>query len=252
MSYLDLERFAAIDPSTYQGQLPYPFVNPEGVLREAAYRKLIENPPPRELFEEIQGKPRAHGQTPHDRLALEYRDGLALPAPWQEFIDELRSGPYKNLLCRLVGLPDLELRFHWHWAGAGDSVSPHCDARRKLGSHIFYLNTEDDWDPSWGGETLVLDDCGRFKRNSAPKFEAFDRVIHAEALGNRSFIFTRRGNSWHGVRKICCPEGCYRKVFIVVLDRPRLVRRLRRWAGTGPGVSDSPTIEPASTVHPPK
>ena len=229
MSYLDLERFAAIDPSAYQNQLPYPFVNPEGVLRDSAYRKLLENPPPLELFQAIHGKRRAHGQKPHDRLALEYEDGLALPAPWQEFIDELRTGPYNKLLCRLVGVPDLELRFHWHWAGAGDSVSPHCDAKRKLGSHIFYLNTDDDWDPNWGGETLVLDDGGRFKRRSAPDFEAFDRVIRANAVGNRSFIFTRRGNSWHGVRDIRCPAGHYRKVFIVVLEKPRLIRRLRRW-----------------------
>jgi hypothetical protein len=245
VSYLDLERFAAIAPSAYQSQLPYPFVNPEGLLQEASYRKLVENPPPSELFEVIHGKPRAYGQKPHDRLALEYEDGLPLPAPWQEFIDELRSGPYKNMLCRLVGLPDLELRFHWHWAGAGDSVSPHCDARRKIGSHIFYLNTEDDWDSSWGGETLVLDDGGRFKRSSAPEFEDFDRVIHAQASSNRSFIFTRRGNSWHGVREIRCPEGYHRKVFIVVLNKPRLARRLRRWVDPRLRVIDPPATEPA-------
>jgi hypothetical protein len=126
-----------------------------------------------------------------------------------------------------VGVADLDLRFHWHWAGIGDSVSPHCDARRKLGSHIFYLNTHEDWDPSWGGETLVLDDGGRFSRNSAPEFEAFDRIIHADAMGNRSFLFTRRGNSWHGVREIRCPEGARRKVFIVVIEKPRFLRRLR-------------------------
>jgi hypothetical protein len=251
VSYLDLERFAAIDPTAYQTQLPYPFVNPEGVLREAAYRKLVENPPPLELFEKVQGKRRAYGQKPHDRLALEYRDGLPIPAPWQEFVDELRSGPYKNLLCRLVGVADLALRFHWHWAGVGDSVSPHCDARRKLGSHIFYLNTEKDWDPSWGGETLVLDDGGRFNRSSAPAFEDFERVIHAEATGNRSFIFTRRGNSWHGVREIRCPEGSYRKVFIVVIDKPRLTRRLRRWIDPRLRFNPPPGPEPAATARPP-
>ncbi len=125
-----------------------------------------------------------------------------------------------------MGVPALELRFHWHWATNGNSVSPHCDAKRKLGSHIFYLNTEEDWDASWGGETIVLDDGGRFSRNSAPEFDDFDREIHAEAMGNRSFIFTRRGDSWHGVKEIHCPEGRYRKVFIVVLNKPTLGRRL--------------------------
>lgn len=231
VTYLDLERLAALDPTAYQTRDPYPFVNPENLLYEDAFRKLVENLPPVELFDRIEGKQRAHGQTPHDRLALEYEDGLPLPSPWQEFIDELREGPYVDTLCRLVGVPDIELRFHWHWATHGNSVSPHCDAKQKFGSHIFYLNTEDDWDATWGGETLVLDDKGRFSRNSAPDFDAFDSVVHAEALGNRSFIFTRRGDSWHGVKEIACPEGAYRKVFIVVLNKPKLARRLKTMVG---------------------
>ena len=231
MGYLDLKRFEMLDPAAYQSREPYPYVNPQGLLHDEAHRKLVENLPSLELFTKIHGKKRAHGQKPHDRYALEYEDGLALPSPWQEFIDELQDGPYRGLLCRLAGVPDLELRFHWHWATRGNSVSPHCDVKRKLGSHIFYLNREEEWDPSWGGETLVLDDNGRFPRNSSPEFEAFDDVIHAEALGNRSFIFTRRGNSWHGVEEIACPEGHFRKVFIVVLNKPNLRRRLTRALG---------------------
>jgi hypothetical protein len=226
VGYLNLERLEAIDPRAYQTRDPYPFVNPAGLLHDHAYHKLLENLPPLELFEKIFGKKRAHGQTAHDRYALEYEDGLRLPAPWQEFIDELRQGPYLDLICRLVGVPGLQLRFHWHWAARGNSVSPHCDAKRKLGSHIFYLNTADDWDPAWGGETLVLDHGGRFKRQSAPDFDDFEREIHADAVGNKSFLFTRRGDSWHGVREIECPEGYYRKVFIVVLNKPRLAQRL--------------------------
>jgi hypothetical protein len=145
-------------------------------------------------------------------------------------------------------VPDLELRFHWHWATTGNSVSPHCDRKRKLGSHIFYLNTEDDWDPAWGGETIVLDDGGRFTRNSAPEFEDFDHAIHANALGNRSFIFTRLGNSWHGVEEIRCPEGAYRKVFIAVINRPRLARRVRGWIAPGSAISSAAVPGSAATA----
>ena len=228
MSYLDLERLEALDPIAYQKRDPYPYVNPEGLLHDEAHRNLVENLPPLELFEKIHGKKRAHGQKSHDRFTLEYEDGLPLPSPWQEFIDELRDRPYRALLCRLTGAPDLDLRFHWHWTTVGESVSPHCDAKRKLGSHIFYLNNEKEWDPSWGGETVVLDDDGRFSRSSAPEFEDFDEVVHARATGNWSLIFTRRGNSWHGMNEIVCPEGHFRKVFIVVLDKPRFWRRLTR------------------------
>ena len=233
MSYLDLERLEALDPIAYQKRDPYPYVNPEGLLHDEAHRNLVENLPPLELFEKIHGKKRAHGQKSHDRFTLEYEDGLPLPSPWQEFIDELRDRPYRALLCRLTGAPDLELRFHWHWTTVGESVSPHCDAKRKLGSHIFYLNREEEWDPSWGGETLVLDDRGRFSRDSAPEFQDFDEIVHSKALGNWSLIFTRRGNSWHGVKEIACPEGHFRKVFIVVLDKPGLKRRMARMLGAG-------------------
>ena len=126
----------------------------------------------------------------------------------------------------MFGTRLLQLNFHWHYTPNGCSVSPHCDAKRKLGSHIFYFNTTADWDPSWGGETLILDDRGRFPRNSAPRFEDFDVVIPGEALGNRSLLFARGDKSWHGVREIHCPAGAYRKVFIVVVND--LKRNLRR------------------------
>ena len=88
---------------------------------------------------------------------------------------------------RLMGVRRLEFRFHWHYAPNGCSVSPHCDAKRKLGSQIFYLNTDEDWDPSWGGETLVLDDGGRFDLASLRDFDEFDQIA-SEAMGNRSLI----------------------------------------------------------------
>ena len=98
-------------------------------------------------------------------------------------------------------------------------MSPHCDNISKLGSHIFYFNTVEDWDPDWGGETLILDDGGRFDHKAAPRFEDFERIIASKALGNYSLLFCRKGNSWHGVRELGCPEGALRKVFIVAIHR---------------------------------
>ena len=39
------------------------------------------------------------------------------------------------------------------------------------------LQTEDDWQVGWGGETVVLDDNGRFPTDSAPDFDDFDTAI---------------------------------------------------------------------------
>ncbi len=121
----------------------------------------------------------------------------------------------------------LAVRFHWHYTPASCQVSPHTDSKKKLASHIFYLNDETDWDPAWGGETVILDDGGRLPRRSAPRFEDFEGGRSAETLGNRSLLFMNGPHAWHGVREVACPEGALRKVFIVVVDKPDLGRRLR-------------------------
>ncbi len=235
MAYLNFERLEAIDPIRYRRQTPYPWVNLDGALTDAGHRALLATLPDLSMFQEFFGKQRSHGQQPHDRYVLEYEEGLDLSESWREFIAELRGDRYWRLICRMVGASAVDLRLHWHYAPRGCSVSPHCDALRKFGSHIFYFNDEKDWDPSWGGETLILDDGGRFKRGSAPAFEDFDRAIASRAVGNWSLLFTRNKNSWHGVKEIRCPEGQMRKVFVVVINRVRpmtqVLRRLRTLNG---------------------
>ena len=240
MSYLDFDRLDLLDAAEFQGQSPYPWVNPQGLLSEDGLRSLSENLPDIAQFETVFGKPRAHGQQSHDRYTLDYRTGLDLAVCWREFVAELEGRDYRRFIARMFGRGFFRLRLHWHYTPRGCSVSPHCDGRDTLGSHIFYFNDGEDWDPAWGGETLVLDDGGRFARSSAPAFEDFDRVISAEAMDNHSLLCSRKGNSWHGVREINCPEERLRKVFIVVVEHPilglrrRLVDGLRRLRAAAP------------------
>ena len=98
---------------------------------------------------------------------------------------------------------------------------------REHGSQIFYFNSEQDWDPAWGGDTLVLDDGGRMEFASAPTLEDFKQEIAANSLGNHSLIFERTRHSWHAVREINCPEDKLRRVFIVVTNPENLYRTLR-------------------------
>jgi hypothetical protein len=209
-------------------------------LTADGFRRLTDTLPDVSRFERVFDKARAHGQRSHDRYTLEYHKGLDLPPAWRDFMAEMESERYQRFIRRLFGRGRLRLRYHWHYTPTGCSVSPHCDGRDKLGSHIFYLNTADDWRAEWGGETVVLDDGGRFKRSSAPAFEDFDSAVAAETMDNHSFIFARRGNSWHGVREIDCPEDRLRKVFIVVVEdrilglRRRMMDRLRHpWSVGG-------------------
>jgi hypothetical protein len=196
--YLNPEVMEAIDPVAFQAQQPYPWTNPQYFIRPERYAELLANMPPIEQFRPFFGKQRKHGQASH--------------------------------VCRLLDVSHVRFRFHWHFTPDGGEVSPHCDSKGKIGSQIFYLNTENDWQWDWGGETVVLDDNGRFPAESAPSFEDFDAEYPAETRDNRSLIFGRQGNSWHGVRRINCPENHYRKVFIVVFEEHRPLRMLTKQA----------------------
>jgi hypothetical protein len=238
---LDFERLDALNEREFLATKPYPWINPAGVLTPDGYRRLIETAPPVEQFDQVFGKTRSYGQQSHDRLALEYNEDVELAEPWREFLAELKGPRYEKFLRRMLGRGGLSLSFHWHYTPNGCGVSPHCDAVHKLGSHIFYLNTEEDWHRDWGGETLVLDDHGRFDRKSAPSFEDFDSIQASETDGNHSLLFARNESSWHGVRTVNCPEGRYRKVFIVVInDRFRMVGRefLRKFSAFARGKTD--------------
>ncbi len=227
MKYLNLEALNQVDPEEFRSRKPYPWVNPRGLLHDAAYSALAESLPGTSLFEQSFDRSRKFGQKSHDRYNLEYEPGLAIAEPWQEFIEELRGDAYRAFLEDLYGRASFKIRFHWHYAPAGASVSPHCDSTQKVGSHLFYFNPSDTWQKSWGGGTWVLDDGGRFNRGSSPGFGDFDSELQSDFQDNTSFLFQRTARSWHGVRQIECPEGQLRKVFIVVIDGWRLTERVR-------------------------
>lgn len=233
MFYLNLERLQAIDAADFRARSPYPWINPTGLLTPEGYAQLLATAPEVSLFTFIANRQRRDGQPSHDRYSLDYREDLPIADAWHEFVEELKGPEYRRFLKRMLGRGSFTIGFHWHYTPNGCSVSPHRDAKRKLGSHIFYFNTDADWHPDWGGQTLVLDDAGRLASGSRPRFEDFERTIAGEALGNTSFLFANRDNAWHGVREISCPEGAYRKVFIVVIDdffrglRRRVLGRLR-------------------------
>lgn len=224
--YLNQALMDGLDERAFQARHPFPWVNPQGFIEPDAYRELLDSMPALERFTPSFGEQRKSDQASHDRYILDYERGMALPGPWARFIAELLGESYRAFVCRLLGVRRVRLRLHWHYAPNGSEVGPHCDSRIKLGSQIFYLNTWDDWHPDWGGETVILDDAGRFPTYSAPRFEDFDAEWPARTMDNRCIIFGRRGNSWHGVKRIDCPEDRHRKVFIVVFVEHRPLRAL--------------------------
>mgnify|MGYP000132621803 FL=1 len=228
MTFLDFKRLSSIDPRKFQEEKPYPWMNPEGLLTPDGREQLLANLPDVSMFQRQFGVTRAHGQQSHDRFMLEYQDSLSLAPSWKAFVNELNGKEYQTFLRRLFKNNALTLTLYWHYTPNGCSVSPHCDAKHKLGSHIFYLNTDQDWEESWGGGTVILDDEGKFHRRSAPNFDDFKKATVSKATGNYSLLFARKGNSWHGVREIQCPSDRMRKVFIVVISHFTWLMRAQR------------------------
>jgi len=233
MQYLDRDVLDAIDLREFRGKQPFPWVNVHGCVRTDAFRRLCENLPDVSLFPLVTKRSHGYG----DRFELQYRPSLKLPQLWHDFAAELSGPEYSGFIRRLFQLPvhhRFELTMHWHYARSGFSLSPHVDARRKIGSHIFYLNTAADWDPTWGGQTVVLDDGGAKLSSSRPDFSEFQLVAAPETMDNRSMLFQRNDRSWHGVRPLSCPPDRMRKVFIVVINRINLQVLWRRVRGKDP------------------
>jgi hypothetical protein len=208
---------------------PFPWWSLDDVLRPEAFDRLCADFPPLELFEWHEGRDRNYGQRPHDRYYLAYKSerypsyaGLpkaAFPTAWQEFLTELETSPaYERFIAACLGRSDLMVRYTFHLGVHGSEVSPHVDKGRKVGTHIYYFNTASDWDPAWGGETVVLE--GRRTDRFDPDFDDFAAGTAVENVGNRSFLFKNDDEAWHGVRPLTCPEGSYRRLFNVIFERP--------------------------------
>ncbi len=106
------------------------------------------------------------------------------------------------------------LGFEWYLGVTGSEVSPHLDAHRKLGTHIFYFNKRSDWKAEWGGSILVLEGCKKQVMN--PEFEDFEKIISVDIVDNHSFLFKNIPTSWHGVKPLTSPEEKFRRLFNII------------------------------------
>lgn len=202
----------------------------DGFLEDDAFAALCREFPCLERFEKHENYNRG-GQRPHNRYYLAFEKSIYssaddaagvireqdLSSSWQKFVQALSSAAYARFLTAMLGAEPVAIRFSWHIAYTGCEVSPHRDGKRKLGNHLFYFNTDEDWNEAYGGNTLAL--IGLSKPAFNPDFEDFSRIESTAMLNNKSFLFARTSSSWHGVKPLACPEGIYRKIFSVVAEK---------------------------------
>lgn len=227
------------DKASFTQRQPFPWYNFQSLLTAKTFQKLYAEFPTLDFFETHKGMARKHGQRPHDRYYLAYEETIykdlerdnshehkkgiirheQLSPSWQAFMSALQSDSgYQQFISELLGVTRFTTRYAWHVATAGHSVSPHVDARNKIGTHIFYFNTADDWKAEWGGSTLVLSAKDHDGMN--PEISDFGKVEAVTVMNNRSFLFKNQPEAWHAVDQLNCPPDTYRRIFNVIFEMP--------------------------------
>ncbi|MGQ4808285.1 hypothetical protein NKDENANG_01666 [Candidatus Entotheonellaceae bacterium PAL068K] len=232
MDFINRDCFATLTVDQFNAVTPYPWVNFQAFLSPEKFAELHKHFPSLDLFEWHQYRSRRGGQRPHNRYYLAYETSIytkidhkdkgivqreELPEVWQSFLQELNEGSeYRDFIASMLGVDDFRMRYAWHIGVTNSEVSPHSDSRQKLGTHIFYFNTDDDWDTAWGGELLVLG--GKLTKARNPDFDEFLTAHPVPFLNNRSFLFKNTTDAWHGVKAFTCPEGRYRRLFNAIFE----------------------------------
>ena len=237
ISFFSGSSIDAVNSKAFQKREPYPWVNIPNMLTPKAFEQLRATLPEVSLFEKRVGVKRAFGQGYHDRYILHYQPHVEVSPAWKQMIDEIHGKTYDTFIRRMLGVrPGRQLIYtlEWYYGWQGCGVSPHCDARRKLATHIFYFNTEDDWKADWGGEILILDDEKRWKAHSGPTFDELKVGASIDPRGNGSLLFQRTEHSWHGVRPLGAPANELRKLFIVTINVCNWQVFFRRLRGKDP------------------
>ena len=238
MQYLNPKVIDGVSAEAFQQNKPYPWAHMQDTLTQEGWDQLRATLPDMADFQRMVGVKRSYGQAPHNRGILHYQDGMQVAEPWKKFIEELNGSAYASFLRRMLGVStetELILTLEWYYAWQGCSVSPHCDARRKLATHIFFFATDEDWPREWGGDVLMYDDERRYKAHSAPGFDDLKVAAALDLRKNGSLLFQRTDHSWHGVRPLTPPNpDVYRKLFIVTVNIPTFQVWWRRVRGKDP------------------
>ena len=234
MEYLNREFLQAISPENFRNSRPYPWIQIDKTLTTEGYELLRKTLPPIEHFERQIGVPGPHGLAPRDRYVLHFHPGVEVEEPWREFIRELQGPAYEAFLRHMFGNHTFLPTFEWYYAWDGCGLPPRVDAHRRLASQIFYFNAEEDWDPDWGGQILILESARRFSTREGPRYEQFGVAASVEPRGNASLLMQNTRHSWHGVRPLVSPPDKVQRLFVVSVNVPCLQVWWRGFRGLDP------------------
>jgi Rps23 Pro-64 3,4-dihydroxylase Tpa1-like proline 4-hydroxylase len=186
----------------YQGRCGFNFVVIENFLHNDVAKSMAKS------FPDI-APGNYHRYCNPIELKFAFDDIHGMGPSASDFFHVANSAEFTAVVAEIAGIPNLESDPHLHGAGLhahprGGILLPHLDysihpmsgKERRL-NIILYLNEQ--WDPSFNGETTLFDPRMTPIAKVFPKF-------------NRAVLFRTNDVSWHGVvPQIACPGNVVRK-----------------------------------------
>lgn len=147
----------------------------------------------------------------NERRKVQVCDQKLFPPPVKQLADLVNGAAFLGLLERMTGIPKLLADDTFggggiHETAAGGWLDVHVDFNffeerqwhRRLNLLVFLNET---WPEAWGGELELWDE----------KVERCHRSVLP--VLNRAVLFETSQISYHGVQRIACPDGVFRKSF---------------------------------------
>jgi hypothetical protein len=192
---------------SFRSAEPFPYLVLEDFLEPAFARAVAASYPPFEQASQVG----LQFTKVNERRKVQVCDAQLFPPPVKQLADLVNGSEFLALLERVTGIPNLLADETFggggiHETAAGGWLDVHVDFNyfeqrdwhRRLNLLIF-LNEE--WPEAWGGQFELWDpEVKRCHRSLVP-------------LLNRAALFETSQISYHGVQRITCPDGVYRKSF---------------------------------------
>jgi len=104
----------------------------------------------------------------------------------------------------------------------GGCILPHTDSTTKVITLVMNMNFEDEWDESYGGETVICEPIDEsLTYNLANEYFTFDQIREVARIPMRDCggsIFIKTFNSWHCVFPMVGPPDAMRNTITINIE----------------------------------
>lgn len=205
----------------FKNNIQFPWMNIKDFIHKYKFKLLFDNFLPYDVFEKRKDGVYMISQRVYNEHNLqEPWDKLSQYEYWEGLARDLKSKEYREFLNDMFEEKMKHLAIEFFILRKNSGSRPHCDMKRKIGSHLFYLLPSDYWDPSWGGQTeIILTDKKESEQHTSYRTsldQLNGKTIKPIIVDNHSLLFKKTDRSWHFVDAINCPPDKMRIMFQLI------------------------------------